>query len=77
MGDNAATLTLEGYQYALADLPQFAGDTLVSLRFVEERLRQLHDEMAVSQTAHVAYARALKAKLDQTSSMLSSITPLP
>jgi hypothetical protein len=74
---NAASLTLDGKLYALADLPQVAHDTLVSLQFVEARLRELHDEMAVSQTAHVAYARALKAELDQTSSMLSSITPSP
>jgi hypothetical protein len=74
MNYNAASLTLEGYQYALADLPQVARDTLVSLQFVEARLRELDDEMAVSQTAHVAYARALKVELKQTSSTLSSTT---
>jgi hypothetical protein len=77
MNYNAASLTLEGYQYALADLTQVAQDQLVSLRFVEARLQELDDEMAVSQTAHVAYARALKAELKQTSSTLSSTTPSP
>jgi len=77
MGDNAVTLTLEGYQYALADLTQVARDQLVSLQFVEARLQELHNEMAVSQTAHVAYARALKAELEQTSGTLSSISPSP
>ena len=77
MGDNAVTLTLEGYQYALADLTQVARDQLVSLQFVEVRLQQLHNEMAVNQTAHVAYARALKAELEQTSGTLSSISPSP
>ena len=77
VNDTKQTLMLQGYQYALADLTQVARDQLVSLQFVEARLRELHDEMAVSQTAHVAYARALKAELDQTSSMLSSTTPSP
>ena len=77
MDDNAASPTLEGSQYALADLTQVARDQLVSLQFVEIRLQQLHDEMAVSQTAHVAYARALKAELDQSSGTLSSTMPSP
>ena len=77
MGDNAATLTLEGKSYTISDLSQVARDQLVSLQFAEARLQELHNEMAVSQTAHVAYARALKAELDQTSSTLSSIMPSP
>jgi hypothetical protein len=75
VNDTKQTLTVNGHHYALADLPQVARDTLVSLQFVEARLRELDDEMAVSQTAHVAYDRALKAELDQTSSTLSSTTP--
>lgn len=57
-------LKLDGATYTLASLPQAALDTLVSLQFVETRLQQLQGEMAVSQTAHVAYARALKAELE-------------
>lgn len=77
MDSNAASLTLEGKSYTNSDLSQVARDRLVSLQFVEARLQQLHNEMAVSQTAHVAYARALKAELEQTSGTLSSITPSP
>lgn len=77
MDDKAALLTLEGKSYTISDLSVVARDQLVSLQFVEARLRVLHDEMAVSQTAHVAYARALKAELEQTSGTLSSITPSP
>ena len=57
-------LVLDGTAYALASLPQTSLDTLVSLRFVEARLQQLQGELAVSRTAHVAYARALKAELE-------------
>ena len=77
MNDNKQTLTLDGQLYAVSDLPQVANDTLVSLQFVEARLLQLRGELAVSQTAHVAYARALKVELDQTSTILSYATPLP
>jgi hypothetical protein len=58
-------LTLDGETYDLSSLSQTALDTLVSLQFVETRLQQLQGEMAVSQTAHVTYARALKAELEQ------------
>ena len=74
MHDNKQTLTLDGKIYALAELPQVARDTLVSLQFVESRLPKLRGEMAVSQTAHVAYARALKAELDQAPVTVSSST---
>jgi hypothetical protein len=77
VNDNQQTLTLDGQRYAVTDLPQVAHDTLVSLQFIEARLLQLRGELAVSQTAHVAYARALKVELDQTSTILSSATPLP
>ena len=71
------SIRLDGQTYALADLSQVAQDTLVSLQFVESRLRELHGELAVSQTAHVAYARALKVELDQTQSTRQAITPPP
>ena len=49
----------------MSDLTQTACDTLQSLQFVEAKLWQLQGELAVSQTAHVAYARALKPVLEQ------------
>ena len=77
MNDNKQTLTLDGKLYAFADLRPIAHDTLVSLQFVEARLHQLRGDMAVSQTAHVAYARALKAELAQTPGTVSSTTLSP
>jgi len=74
VNDNKQTLTLDGKIYALADLPQVARDTLVSLQFVESRLPKLRGEMAVSQTA---YARALKAELAQIPRTISTTTPSP
>jgi hypothetical protein len=77
VNDTNQTLTLDGQLYAFADLPPVAHDTLASIQFVEARLQQLRGEMAVSQTAHVAYARALKAELAQTPGTVSSTMPSP
>jgi hypothetical protein len=71
------TNTLEGRSCAVSDLTQVARNNLFSLQFVEARLQEPHDKIEVSQTVHVAYARAMKAELDQTSSTLSLITPSP
>jgi len=75
--DNKQTLTLDGQLYAFADLPPVGHDALASIQFVEARLQQLRGEMAVSQTAHVAYARALKAELAKTPGAALSTMPSP
>lgn len=67
MDETTPTITLDGASYAVSDLTQTARDTLQSIRFVEAKLRQLQGELAVSQTAHVTYARVLKAELEQLS----------
>ena len=70
--ETTPTITLDGAGYALPDLAQTARDTLQSLQFVEAKLRQLQGELAVSQTAYVAYARALKSELELQASAESS-----
>ena len=65
MAETTPTIILDGASYAVSDLIQLARDTLQSIRFVEAKLRQLQGELAVSQTAHVTYARVLKAELEQ------------
>jgi Family of unknown function (DUF6447) len=75
--DKDQTLTFDGKVYAANDMSQVARDTLISIQFVEARLQQLQGEMAVSQTAHVAYARALKAELAQAPSTVLATTPSP
>lgn len=70
-------IVLDGAAYAVGSLLQTARDTLVILQFVDVGLAQLRDEMAVSRTAHVAYARALKAELDQMASPMLSVPPSP
>ena len=70
--ETTPTITLDGVIYAVPDLAQTARDTLQSLAFVEAKLGQLQGELAVSQTAHVAYARALKSELELQASAESS-----
>lgn len=77
MTQSIDTIVLDGAAYAVGSLPQTALDMLVSLQFVDVWLAQLRDEMAVSRTAHVAYARALKAELDQMASPMLSVPPSP
>lgn len=64
MDETTPTITLDDANYVVSDLTQSARDTLQSHTLVEAKLRQLQGELAVSQTAHVAYARALKAELE-------------
>lgn len=75
MTQESRSLVLDGKTYEMSALPANALDTLVSLQFVEAGLQQLRGEMAVSQTAHIAYARALKAELDQAPGAVSPTTP--
>lgn len=67
MDETTPTITLDGTSYAVSDLTQTARDTLQSIRLVEAKLKQLQGELAVSQTAHVTYARVLKSELEQLS----------
>ena len=55
-------ITVDDKSYAVSNLSQTASDTQELLQFVEEHLR---GELAVSQTAQMAYARALKVELEQ------------
>ena len=70
--ETTPTITLDGASYAVSDLMQTARDTSQSLQFVEAKLRQLQGELAVSQTAHVAHARALKSELERQAPTESS-----
>jgi len=60
-------ITVDGRQFALRDLSQGALDIVDSIQFVNARLQELDGSLAASQTAHVVYARALKAELLGTS----------
>lgn len=54
------TITIDGTKYDLDALSQTARDTIASLQFVEEQIRQKQNEWAIADTARIAYTFALK-----------------
>ena len=57
-------VTIDGVEHDTDDFSEMAKNTIKSLQFVEERLQQRRNEMAVADTARVAYMRALKTALE-------------
>ena len=58
-----AKVTIDDVEYETNDLSEKAQNTIRSLQFVEERLQQRRNELAVADTARIAYLEALKKKL--------------
>ena len=60
-----AKITIDGTEYDTDELSQQANETIASLRFVEGQLQQKRNELAIADTARIAYGRALKRELAQ------------
>jgi hypothetical protein len=61
-------ITIDGVEYALENLSEGANAQLESIKFVDIRLQQLNNEWAVSDTARIGYATALKSELEKIKS---------
>ncbi|MFM8498424.1 MAG: hypothetical protein ACK440_02645 [Sphingomonadaceae bacterium] len=59
-----ATLTIDGKDYDSDALSDNAKAQLVSLQAVDRRIESLQEELAILQTARIAYGNALKTELD-------------
>jgi hypothetical protein len=57
-------VTIDGVEHDTENLSEQARNTLLSLQFVEERLQQRRNELAVADTARIAYLRELKSVLE-------------
>jgi hypothetical protein len=57
---------INGVEHALSDLTEAARAQLVNLQFVDAQLQQLRNELAIADTARIAYATALKRELAST-----------
>jgi hypothetical protein len=55
-----ATFTIDGTSYDLDSLSQSARDTIKSIQFVEEQIQQKRNELAIADTARMAYGAARK-----------------
>ena len=58
-----AKITIDGREYDVEKLSDDAKQQLASLQFVDRKIGELQAELAVLQTARLAYANALKAAL--------------
>jgi len=56
-------ITIDGKDYNLSDVSTAAKEQLRNIQFVEAQLLQLRNELAISDTARLAYTRALKSEL--------------
>lgn len=61
-----AKITIDGTEYETDALSEKARETIGSLRFVEAQLQQKRNELAIADTARIAYGRALKRELPQS-----------
>ncbi|TFH86524.1 hypothetical protein EQG41_11230 [Billgrantia azerbaijanica] len=60
----AQTVTIDGKEYAMDQLSEDARNQLVNLRVTDQEISRLQQQLAIVQTARVAYANALKKELD-------------
>ena len=59
------TVKIGEKEYDVSDLSEQARAQLANIRFCDERMQQLRNELAVSDTARMGYSRALKRELDK------------
>ncbi len=60
---DTATVTIDGKDYAIDTLSDGAKGQLISLQAVDRRIENLQEELAILQTARIAYGNALKQEL--------------
>lgn len=56
-------VTIDGKDYLLDELTDSAKAHLVNLQFVDTQVQQLNNELAVADTARIAYTNALQKEL--------------
>lgn len=59
-----AKVIIDGTEHDTDSFSDAARANIASLQFVEARLHQLRNELAVADTARLAYGRALKRELE-------------
>jgi len=61
--DDMPKITIDEIEYNTEDLTENGQAQLASLQFLEGQMQKIRQEIAVYQTAQVAYAQALKAEI--------------
>jgi hypothetical protein len=70
--DSKQTVTIDEVEYNIDDLSDEAKTQLLNLKFVDDKILQLNNEWAISDTARIGYTQALQkelAKLNENSSI--------
>jgi hypothetical protein len=62
---NNQKITIEDVEYDMNKLSDNAKSHVQNIQFVDSRLQQLHNELAISDTARIGYTRALKNELQK------------
>ena len=57
------TITIDGVEYNLDNLSDNSKAQIASIQFVDAQIQNLNNELAVSDTARIAYTNALKKEL--------------
>ncbi len=60
-------ITLDGKDYETDEMSDNAKAQLASLQFNEVHMQRLRNELAIADTAKIAYTRALKIELEEKS----------
>ena len=58
-------ITIDGLEYLLSDLSDNAKIQLTNIQFVDDKMQQLNNELAVSDTARIGYTNALKVEIEK------------
>jgi len=58
-------LTIDGTEYSIADLSDEAKIQILNIQFVDERIQQLNNELAIADTARIGYSKAIKAEVSK------------
>lgn len=57
------TITIDGAEYDLDNLSDNSKAQIASIQFVDAQIQNLNNELAVADTARMAYTNALQAEL--------------
>lgn len=63
--DTDQKITIDEVTYNLRDLSDHAKAQIINIKFVDQQLQQLQNELAVADTARIGYTNALKNDLNK------------
>ena len=58
-------LTFDGKEYSIEDLSEGAKQQVLNIQFVDERIQQINNELAIADTARIGYFRAIKNEVSK------------